>query len=794
MKYKLFRQVALFLTLGTVVFLMSCEEDDPIDPPVASFTSEVNGAVVTFTNTSEGEDNTYEWSFGDGTTSIVESPTKTYTESGDFTVTLTATNGSGSNEASEVITISAAAVDDQPPVITLVGDAAISIAIGEEFTDPGATAEDNVDGTITENIEVEGEVNTLQPGEYVITYNVSDAAGNAAEEVTRTVTVTFDAGLVTNGTFDDGTNGWIGNAANVQEDGGNFFNFANVETAGNPFDVNLSQVISMSLGNTYELSFNASTGEGNSRTILVGIGLNEAPFTNVAEEVTLSDTEERFTYQFTANFGSENSRIIFDMGADVGVVVLDNISLKLISENTAALPFDFENEEEVFSVFSGAAFEFAADPSDETNTAGKITNSGAAFEGVSFFLGTPVDFSTDKIIKMRFNTPTADIPVLVKFENGAPPVEVAATATTNGWQELEFDFSAASGSYSQITVFVDGPGTSAGDFYIDDISQEAGGSGGGGGSNGCDTELVAATTLPVNFEGCETFLGTPSAEAGNGTFGAGLTVAIDENPDKTGINTSDFALRLDKAVGADFFAGVQNAFPAGAFDITGKVIKAKIYSSKPNTTFKFELLLSPQTDPVTGNPAPQTVVVADANVWTEVEFEFSAFPGDPSVYNQIAIKPDDDGSNVNTTVAGTYYIDDIEIAEKSGGGGGGETQAFCNTNVKAFGGDAGSDVLVSIFNVDAQTMRIEVTSADADPVDALVLPAGDWSPVPGISVAANDDDADGTWVAEFFFPDGAPATVDLYWLWSKASFGGNWQSHNFGASETATVAFDATCE
>jgi len=144
--------------------------------------------------------------------------------------------------------------------------------------------------------------------------------------------------------------------------------------------------------------------------------------------------------------------------------------------------------------------------------------------------------------------------------------------------------------------------------------------------------------------------------------------------------------------------------------------------------------------------------------------------------------------------AGVVNLDNVKLVEDgSGGGGGSEVDEFCETPLTHFGGDPASEVIVSIFNLDAQTMRIEVASANDDPVDALVLPAGDWNPVPGISVAANDDDGDGKWVAEFFFPAGAPETVDLYFLWSKASTGGNWQSHDFGAGETATVAFDAAC-
>jgi hypothetical protein len=76
------------------------------------------------------------------------------------------------------------------PVITLVGDAAITLTQGDTFTDPGATAFDEEDGNITEDIVVGGDtVSTSTPGTYTITYDVTDSAGAAAAQKTRTVTV-----------------------------------------------------------------------------------------------------------------------------------------------------------------------------------------------------------------------------------------------------------------------------------------------------------------------------------------------------------------------------------------------------------------------------------------------------------------------------------------------------------------------------------------------------------------------------------------------------------------------------
>jgi hypothetical protein len=82
------------------------------------------------------------------------------------------------------------AVDNTPPVITLIGDNPVNLTVGDTYTEAGATASDNVDGDLTGDIAIGGDVvNTAIAGTYVVTYNVVDAANNPAAEVTRTVNV-----------------------------------------------------------------------------------------------------------------------------------------------------------------------------------------------------------------------------------------------------------------------------------------------------------------------------------------------------------------------------------------------------------------------------------------------------------------------------------------------------------------------------------------------------------------------------------------------------------------------------
>lgn len=72
------------------------------------------------------------------------------------------------------------ATDTTPPTITLNGDVNITLMQGDTYTELGATASDDVDGNLTADITISGEVDTSKVGIYVVTYSVSDSAGNEA--------------------------------------------------------------------------------------------------------------------------------------------------------------------------------------------------------------------------------------------------------------------------------------------------------------------------------------------------------------------------------------------------------------------------------------------------------------------------------------------------------------------------------------------------------------------------------------------------------------------------------------
>lgn len=243
-----------------VVFLsfLSCDsDDDSVQNNTLSsgytYVREAAPGVITFINTSENAD-TYVWDFGDGTTSIIKDPVKTYTQTGEYVVNLTAKN----NKTGEVKSYSST----------------ISIFV-------------------------------------------------------------FQGGLVSNGNFESGTSPWTFGVTNaiapslLVSQGGNTYFSINVAAAGNPYDVNLSHVgINMVQGKTYRLTFDAWSDVN--RTMIVGIGLSGNPFTNQSVTRNLTTSVQSFSIDLVANFTNTNSRVIFDMGAAIGRVNIDNVTLNEI--------------------------------------------------------------------------------------------------------------------------------------------------------------------------------------------------------------------------------------------------------------------------------------------------------------------------------------------------------------------------------------------------------------------------------------------------------------------------------
>jgi hypothetical protein len=221
------------------------------------------------------------------TFNITTSGTVNTAIAGTYLITYTVTDSDG-NVAIPVTRTIVVIADLISPSIVLIGDVTITLMVGNTYTDAGATATDNINGTITGNIITTGTVNTAVPGTYTITYNVSDAAGNAATPIIRTVIVLADTtlpvisliGAATIALMVDDTYTDAGATATDNIDGtitGSIITTGAVNTA---------------VAGTYTITYNVSDAAGNVatpviRTIIVSI---PPPTTKTLAEVTLATT------------------------------------------------------------------------------------------------------------------------------------------------------------------------------------------------------------------------------------------------------------------------------------------------------------------------------------------------------------------------------------------------------------------------------------------------------------------------------------------------------------------------
>ncbi len=116
---------------------------------------------------------------------VIVTDTVDDTTPGAYTLTYNVTDSAGNAAISVTRTVNV--VDTSVPVITLTGDAVITVEAGTTFSDPGTTIIDNVDTGL--KVIVTGTVDETSPGTYTLTYNVTDSAGNASATMTRTVNV-----------------------------------------------------------------------------------------------------------------------------------------------------------------------------------------------------------------------------------------------------------------------------------------------------------------------------------------------------------------------------------------------------------------------------------------------------------------------------------------------------------------------------------------------------------------------------------------------------------------------------
>nr|MEE4266491.1 S8 family serine peptidase [Candidatus Krumholzibacteria bacterium] len=170
-----------------------------LNPPVAEFTGTPTSGetplAVQFVDFSSGDPSSWSWTFGDGGTSTAQNPGHTYTAAGSYTVSLTASNGDGSDTETKTgyITVTDP-VQPTPPVADFSGTPVSGdFPLAVQFTDLSANGPTSWSWTFgdggTSTVQNPGHTYTAA-GTYTVSLAVSNVYGSDTETKTGYITVT----------------------------------------------------------------------------------------------------------------------------------------------------------------------------------------------------------------------------------------------------------------------------------------------------------------------------------------------------------------------------------------------------------------------------------------------------------------------------------------------------------------------------------------------------------------------------------------------------------------------------
>ena len=207
----------------------------------------------------------------DGILAVVASGNVNTNQVGSYTVTYTATDRAGkTGTATRTVNV----VDTVAPQVTLVGGDEITHECGLGFTDPGATATDSCDANVM--VEVSGSVYTDIVGEYTLTYTATDASGNTADPVTRTVQVVDQTAPVI--TLKGGAKIEINKGETFTDPGATA-----IDECQGDVQVTVTGTVDTSVAKEYTLAYTAKDASGNTAT---------ATRTVIVKDVTKPQPEE----------------------------------------------------------------------------------------------------------------------------------------------------------------------------------------------------------------------------------------------------------------------------------------------------------------------------------------------------------------------------------------------------------------------------------------------------------------------------------------------------------------------
>jgi hypothetical protein len=225
--------------------------------------------------------------------------------------------------------------------------------------------------------------------------------------------------------------------------------------------------------NKYKLNVSAKALYETFFQVYFGDVANEVP-TNFLEGQTISKTYAR-TGSYTVRVVALSGGAATTTSTRV-ITIVDPVVLPVTFESTS-INYAWNN-------FSGGNVTVVTNPynnagNPSTRVARMVKNAGDPWGGSWIGLGGPIDFSANKVFRMKVFSPRVGAKVLLKVENASNGniafEREVLTTVANAWEDLAFDYRTinASNEYHNIVVIFDngtpGDGSANFTFFMDDI-------------------------------------------------------------------------------------------------------------------------------------------------------------------------------------------------------------------------------------------------------------------------------------------------------------------------------------
>jgi len=343
-------------------------------------------------------------------------------------------------------------------------------------------------------------------------------------------------------------------------------------------------------------------------------------FGDVANEVPTNFLEGQTISKTYARTGSYTVRVVALSGGAATTTFTRVITIV----DPVVLPVTFESTSinYAWNDFSGGNVTVVANPHNNagnpsTRVARMVKNAGDPWGGSWIGLGGPIDFSANKVFRMKVFSPRVGAKVLLKVENAgngniAFEREVLTTVA-NAWEDLAFDYRTinASNEYHNIVVIFDngtpGDGSANFTFFMDDIRLT-------------DAMPNSRIDLPVTFD-------VPGVNYTVTDFGNNQTVdAVDPT------NPNNKVKKTTKVNGAETWAGTTigtNTGFATAIPLTAAASQMSVRVYSPAAGIRVLLKVEDHTN---GQRSVETfATTTTSGEWETLIFDFNNnAPGTPA--------------------------------------------------------------------------------------------------------------------------------------------------------------------